>query len=51
MIKEFIINDHRITFYEKGIEIEEFDSYDNFISRVFMKYDTLKELIKIYEKK
>lgn len=53
---EFLINDHRITFYSgtnkmqiNGVEIEEFKNQD-FVSRVFMNHEDFKTLIKNYER-
>ncbi len=50
IIGEFIVNDHRFTFYEKEklVEIEEFVNED-FKSRVVMKIDDFNKAIKIYK--
>lgn len=51
IIGEFIIEDHRFTFYEKKklIEIEEFVNQD-FKTRVIMKLDVFDKVINIYKK-
>lgn len=45
-----MINQHRITFDDNGVEIEEFDDNDDFVSRVFLKHNDFKILIGSYRK-
>jgi len=49
-ISEFVVNNHRFTFYkEERIEIEEFEEQD-FKTRVFLNNEDFEELIRLYKR-
>jgi len=49
-VAEFLIEQHRITFDDDCVEIEEFNQIDTLISRIFINHKDFKKLIMFYQK-